>query len=107
VIEHWKESSEGQSMAEKRERYQNRIELLQGTLDLLICRPCSGVATWLWISVAIRNRSGELLQVEYWFALSGAAPAGKTEMDQSGMANLRKQTAGKVLPTDSFRKKSN
>jgi transcriptional regulator len=52
-------------MAEKRERYQNRIELLQGTLDLLILQ------TLLWgpkhgygISVAIRNRSGETLQVD-------------------------------------------
>src|SRR5258708_39062562 len=52
-------------MAEKRERYQNRIELLQGTLDLLVLqtlqwRPQHGYG----ISVAIRNRSGGLLQVD-------------------------------------------
>jgi len=35
-------------MGEKKERYQNRIELLQGTLDLLICRPSNGASTWLW-----------------------------------------------------------
>jgi len=53
------------TMGEKKERYQNRIELLQGTLDLLILQtlqwgPQHGYA----ISVAIRNRSGELLQVD-------------------------------------------
>jgi PadR family transcriptional regulator PadR len=52
-------------MAEKKERYQNRIELLQGTLDLLILQtlqwgPQHGYGT----SVAIRNRSGEMLQVD-------------------------------------------
>jgi len=52
-------------MPEKKERYQNRIELLQGTLDLLILqtlqwRPQHGYG----ISVAIRNRSGEILQVD-------------------------------------------
>ncbi|HEY0781462.1 MAG TPA: PadR family transcriptional regulator [Thermoanaerobaculia bacterium] len=48
-----------------KERYQNRIELLQGTLDLLILQ------TLVWgpehgygISQAIRARSGELLQVD-------------------------------------------
>jgi PadR family transcriptional regulator PadR len=48
-----------------KERYQNRIELLQGTLDLLILQ------TLLWgpqhgygISQAIRANSGEVLQVD-------------------------------------------
>lgn len=47
------------------ERYQNRMELLQGTLDLLILQ------TLLWgprhgygIAQAIRANSGELLQVD-------------------------------------------
>lgn len=47
------------------ERYQNRIELLQGTLDLLILQ------TLLWgphhgygISQAIRMSSGDILQVD-------------------------------------------
>ena len=49
----------------KSERYQNRIELLQGTLDLLILRtlqwgPQHGYA----ISQAIRANSGEVLQVD-------------------------------------------
>ena len=48
-----------------RKRYQNRIELLQGTLDMLILQslqwgPQHGYA----ISNAIRANSGELLQVE-------------------------------------------
>jgi PadR family transcriptional regulator, regulatory protein PadR len=49
----------------KKERYQNRIELLQGTLDLLILQ------TLLWgpqhgygISQVIRSNSGDVLQVD-------------------------------------------
>jgi transcriptional regulator len=52
-------------MPEKRERYQNRIELLQGTLDLLILQTLQwGPQHGYGISVAIRNRSGETLQVD-------------------------------------------
>ncbi len=52
-------------MAEKRQPYQNRIELLQGTLDLLILQTLQwGAQHGYGISVAIRNRSGELLQVD-------------------------------------------
>jgi transcriptional regulator len=52
-------------MTEKRERYQNRIELLQGTLDLLILQTLQwGAQHGYGISVAIRNRSGEILQVD-------------------------------------------
>src|SRR5260370_42609346 len=52
-------------MGEKRARYQNRIELLQGTLDLLILQTLQwGPQHGYGISVAIRNRSGELLQVD-------------------------------------------
>jgi PadR family transcriptional regulator PadR len=52
-------------MAEKKERYQNRIELLQGTLDLLILQTLQwGPQHGYGISVAIRNRSGEMLQVD-------------------------------------------
>jgi PadR family transcriptional regulator, regulatory protein PadR len=49
----------------KQKRYQNRIELLQGTLDLLILQ------TLLWgpqhgygICQAIRSNSGDVLQVD-------------------------------------------
>jgi transcriptional regulator len=52
-------------MAEKKVRCQNRIELLQGTLDLLILQALQwGPQHGYGISVAIRNRSGELLQVD-------------------------------------------
>lgn len=52
-------------MKTTREPYQNRIELLQGTLDLLILQtlqwgPQHGYA----ISQSIRGHSGEVLQVE-------------------------------------------
>ena len=52
-------------MKAPREPYQNRIELLQGTLDLLILQtlqwgPQHGYA----ISQSIRGRSGDVLQVE-------------------------------------------
>src|SRR5690348_497350 len=49
----------------KRERYQNRIELLQGTLDMLILQTLQwGPQHGYGISQTIRGRSGEVLQVE-------------------------------------------
>jgi PadR family transcriptional regulator PadR len=49
----------------KRERYQNRIELLQGSLDLLILQTLQwGPRHGYGISQAIRANSGELLQVD-------------------------------------------
>jgi PadR family transcriptional regulator, regulatory protein PadR len=47
------------------ERYQNKIELLQGTLDMLILNTLQwGSRHGHGISQAIRANSGELLQVE-------------------------------------------
>jgi PadR family transcriptional regulator len=50
-------------MAEQ--QYRNRIELLQGTLDLMILQTLQwGPHHGYGISQAIRNRSGEILQVD-------------------------------------------
>ena len=48
-----------------KERYQNRIELLQGTLDLLVLQTLQwGPQHGYGISLAIRNQSGDILQVD-------------------------------------------
>jgi PadR family transcriptional regulator, regulatory protein PadR len=50
---------------EKRGRYQNKIELLQGTLDMLVLQTLQwGAQHGYGITQAIRIRSGEVLQVE-------------------------------------------
>ena len=49
----------------KRERYENRIEMLQGTLDMLILQTlCWGPRHGYGIAQAIRSGSGDVLQVE-------------------------------------------
>ena len=49
----------------KRERYQNRVELVQGTLDMLILQTLRwGAQHGYGIGQAIRAGSGDVLQVE-------------------------------------------
>ena len=52
-------------MKPKREGYQNRIELLQGTLDMLILQTLQwGPQHGYGVSQSIGGRSGEVLRVE-------------------------------------------
>ena len=52
-------------MPRKRDRYQNRIELLQGTLDLLVLQTLQwGPSHGYGIAVAIQANSSDLLQVD-------------------------------------------
>jgi transcriptional regulator len=52
-------------VVEKRDPYQNRVELFQGTLDMLILQTLQwGAQHGYGIGQAIRIRSGEVLQVE-------------------------------------------
>jgi len=49
----------------KQERYQNRVELVQGTLDMLILQTLRwGAQHGYGIGQAIRSGSGDVLQVE-------------------------------------------
>jgi transcriptional regulator len=52
-------------MKSEREVYRNRVELLQGTLDMLVLQALQwGPQHGYGISQALRSRSGEVLQVE-------------------------------------------
>jgi len=76
-------------MAEKRARYQNRIELLQGTLDLLILQTCNGgrstatASAWPFaIAPAKHSRWIRVRSIPH-------CTGWKAEVDQSGMEDLR------------------
>ena len=66
-----------------------RLELLQGTLDLLILRtlllgPAHGHA----IAKAIEFKSDEVFTGGTGFAIPGATPADQARMDSGGRRNL-------------------
>ena len=74
-------------MSTMKTRYQNRIELLQGTLDMLILQTLQwGPQHGYGIAIAIRANSGELLKVETgrsirrctaWRNRAGSNPSGR------------------------------
>src|SRR6266550_8968737 len=64
-IERERDGLRDKAMTAKRERYQNRIELLQGTLDLLILQTLQwGPQHGYGIAQAIRATSSDVLQVD-------------------------------------------
>src|SRR5260370_7918580 len=65
-----------------------------------------GASTWLWNQRGDPESLRRVAAGGYRFSLSGAAPAGETEMDCGAMANLREQATGKVLPADRNGKKA-
>jgi hypothetical protein len=87
-------------MGKKPERYQNRIELLQGTLDMLVLQTLRwGAQHGYGIGQAIRAGSGDVLQVETG-SLYPAAPAGAAGLGEIGMEAIGEQAAGEVLQPD-------
>jgi hypothetical protein len=75
------------------ENYDDRIALLQGTLDLLILKtlvmgPCHGQG----IARLIQRQSEEVFFCRPWVTLSGTAAAGGEEVDPRQVGPERKQS---------------
>ena len=86
--------------------YKNRIELLQGTLDMLILQTLQwGPQHGYGIVQALRTQSGEVLQVETG-PLPGVAPAGAAGLGAIGVEANREQTARALLPDYRKRQKA-
>ena len=65
----------------EKDQYKNRIELLQGTLDMLILQTLQwGPQHGYGIVQALRLRSGDVLQVEYRITVSGSPSIGASEL---------------------------
>ena len=80
-------------MNPKRERYQNRIELLQGTLDMLILQTLQwGPQHGYGISQSIQGRSGDVLQVE-----TGSLYPALHRLERKGWLAAKWEPAGKDL----------
>ena len=90
-----------------RHRYKNRIELLQGTLDMLILQTLQwGPHHGYGIVQALRVSSGEVLQVE-----TGSLYPCPASVGTPGLGTLRveadgKQPAREVLPNHRRRQKT-
>ena len=78
-----------------------QIDLLQGTLDLLVLK-CLGAGPnhGYGIATRIHQLSDDVLRVEEGLALPGALPDGRAGADRVGMADHREQPQGQVLPAD-------
>ena len=88
-------------MQSHKEPYRDRIELLQGTLDLLILTtlqwgPQHGYA----ISLAIKANSGDVLQVETGSLYPALHRLEKAALGRERVEANRGQPARQVLPSD-------
>ena len=76
-----------------RQKRADRVELMQGTLDMLVLRTLRPGATHgQAIAKAIERNSDDVLQVEQ-DALSGPAPASQARVDHLRGRRLREQPA--------------
>ncbi len=84
-----------------------RIDLPQGTLDLLILRTLSLEPQHGWaISERVQQVSSDVLQHPAGIVVSGAAPAGTARLDQGEMGHIGKQSPREVLRADAQRDES-
>ena len=78
-----------------------RIDLPQGTLDLLILKTLALEPQHGWaISERIQQISSDALQVQQGSLYPGLAPSGAARLDQIAMGHFGKQPARQVLRTD-------
>ena len=88
-------------------RYQNRIELLQGTLDLLILQTLQwGAAAWLRHQPGDSINSGEVLQVDTGSLYPALHRLERQEMDQGRMDRVRNNQRVKVYRLTAAGKKT-